>query len=116
MRGSERGGDRKHPQEERPPSSRAELKRGGDENGEPLPATFRPAAQPSAPVTPTRETLATILQPQRRPPACPSKAAVLNRAIAPVSADRSGIESRAAREQHRVLHRAILEAPAHRAA
>jgi beta-lactamase superfamily II metal-dependent hydrolase len=84
------------------------------ENREPSTATFRPAAQPSAPVTPTRETSATVLPPQRRPPACPSKAAVLKRAIAPASADRYGIESRAARERHRVLHRAILEAPAHR--
>src|SRR5258708_24784773 len=58
---------------QRPPSSPAELTTGCDENREPLTATFRPAAQPSAPVTPTRETLATILQPQRRPPACPSR-------------------------------------------
>src|SRR6267154_4060803 len=113
---SESRAQRQHPPAERPPTSPAELTTGCDENREPLTATFRPAAQPSAPVTPTRETLATILQTQRRPPACPSKGAVPNRAIAPVSADRSGIESREAREQHRVLHRAILEGPAHRAA
>src|SRR5437879_1471258 len=60
--------------------------------------------------------LATILQPQRHPPAFPTAAVATRKSTALANADRCGIELPVARERRPALRPASPAAPAHRAA